>query len=67
MDCAMSTYIKAAQSAAMSSTTAITASSRRYHLPIHIGYWLRETRQDRKEKGQEGPTPQVSGKYAPGA
>jgi 2-keto-4-pentenoate hydratase/2-oxohepta-3-ene-1,7-dioic acid hydratase in catechol pathway len=29
--------------------------------------WLRETRQDRKEKGQEGPTPQVSGKYAPGA
>ena len=44
MDCAMSTYIKAAQSAAMSSTTAITASSRRYHLPIHIGDWLRETR-----------------------
>ncbi|MDR3538091.1 MAG: fumarylacetoacetate hydrolase family protein [Acetobacteraceae bacterium] len=29
--------------------------------------WLRETRQDRKEKGQEGPTPQVSGKYAPNA
>lgn len=29
--------------------------------------WLRETRQDRKEKGQDGPTPQVSGKYAPGA
>jgi 2-keto-4-pentenoate hydratase/2-oxohepta-3-ene-1,7-dioic acid hydratase in catechol pathway len=27
--------------------------------------WLRETRQDRKEKGQDGPTPQVSGKYAP--
>lgn len=26
--------------------------------------WLRETRQDRKEKGQDGPTPQVSGKYA---
>ncbi|MGE4043466.1 MAG: fumarylacetoacetate hydrolase family protein [Acetobacteraceae bacterium] len=27
--------------------------------------WSRETRQDRKEKGQEGPTPQISGKYAP--
>jgi hypothetical protein len=26
--------------------------------------WLRETRQDRKEKGEDGPTPQVSGKYA---
>jgi 2-keto-4-pentenoate hydratase/2-oxohepta-3-ene-1,7-dioic acid hydratase in catechol pathway len=26
--------------------------------------WSRETRQDRKEKGQEGPTPQISGKYA---
>jgi 2-keto-4-pentenoate hydratase/2-oxohepta-3-ene-1,7-dioic acid hydratase in catechol pathway len=26
--------------------------------------WLRETRQDRKEKGQEGPTPQLTGKYA---
>jgi len=26
--------------------------------------WSRETRQDRKEKGQDGPTPQVSGKYA---
>src|SRR3984893_14414680 len=26
--------------------------------------WLRETRLDRQEKGQEGPTPQVSGKYA---
>ena len=26
--------------------------------------WLRETRQDRKEKGQEGPTSQVSGKHA---
>jgi len=29
--------------------------------------WLRETRQDRKEKGQDGPTPQVSGKYASGS
>jgi 2-keto-4-pentenoate hydratase/2-oxohepta-3-ene-1,7-dioic acid hydratase in catechol pathway len=27
--------------------------------------WSRETRQDRKEKGLEGPTPQISGKYAP--
>lgn len=26
--------------------------------------WSRETRQDRKEKGLDGPTPQVSGKYA---
>jgi 2-keto-4-pentenoate hydratase/2-oxohepta-3-ene-1,7-dioic acid hydratase in catechol pathway len=26
--------------------------------------WLRETRLDRMNKGQEGPTPQVSGKYA---
>ena len=26
--------------------------------------WLRETRQDRKEKGQDGPTPQLTGKYA---
>jgi len=26
--------------------------------------WSRETRQDRKEKGQEGPTPQLTGKYA---
>src|SRR3978361_267112 len=26
--------------------------------------WLRATRLDRQEKGQEGPTPQVSGKYA---
>jgi 2-keto-4-pentenoate hydratase/2-oxohepta-3-ene-1,7-dioic acid hydratase in catechol pathway len=29
--------------------------------------WSRETRQDRKEKGQEGPTPQISGKHAQGA
>jgi 2-keto-4-pentenoate hydratase/2-oxohepta-3-ene-1,7-dioic acid hydratase in catechol pathway len=29
--------------------------------------WSRETRQDRKEKGLEGPTGQVSGKYAPNA
>ena len=27
--------------------------------------WSRETRQDRKEKGLEGPTPQLTGKYAP--
>ena len=26
--------------------------------------WLRETRLDRQQKGLEGPTPQVSGKYA---
>jgi 2-keto-4-pentenoate hydratase/2-oxohepta-3-ene-1,7-dioic acid hydratase in catechol pathway len=26
--------------------------------------WLRETRLDRQQKSQEGPTPQVSGKYA---
>lgn len=26
--------------------------------------WSRETRLDRQQKGQEGPTPQVSGKYA---
>ena len=26
--------------------------------------WSRETRQDRKEKGQDGPTPQLTGKYA---
>ena len=26
--------------------------------------WSRETRQDRKEKGQEGPTGQLTGKYA---
>ena len=26
--------------------------------------WLRETRQDRKEKGQDGPTTQLTGKYA---
>jgi len=29
--------------------------------------WSRETRQDRKEKGQDGPTLQLTGKYAPGA
>lgn len=29
--------------------------------------WSRETRQDRKEKGLDGPTPQISGKYAPNA
>lgn len=29
--------------------------------------WLRETRLDRQQAGKEGPTPQVSGKYAPGA
>ncbi len=29
--------------------------------------WLRETRLDRQQKGKEGPTPQVSGKYAPNA
>jgi 2-keto-4-pentenoate hydratase/2-oxohepta-3-ene-1,7-dioic acid hydratase in catechol pathway len=29
--------------------------------------WSRETRQDRKEKGLDGPTPQISGKYAPGS
>jgi 2-keto-4-pentenoate hydratase/2-oxohepta-3-ene-1,7-dioic acid hydratase in catechol pathway len=29
--------------------------------------WSRETRQDRKEKGQDGPTTQLTGKYAPGA
>jgi 2-keto-4-pentenoate hydratase/2-oxohepta-3-ene-1,7-dioic acid hydratase in catechol pathway len=29
--------------------------------------WLRETRQDRKEQGKEGPTPQISGKHAPAA
>jgi 2-keto-4-pentenoate hydratase/2-oxohepta-3-ene-1,7-dioic acid hydratase in catechol pathway len=28
--------------------------------------WSRETRQDRKEKGQDGPTPQLTGKYAQG-
>ena len=28
--------------------------------------WLRETRLDRQQAGKEGPTPQVSGKYAPG-
>jgi 2-keto-4-pentenoate hydratase/2-oxohepta-3-ene-1,7-dioic acid hydratase in catechol pathway len=27
--------------------------------------WSRETRQNRKEKGLDGPTPQISGKYAP--
>src|SRR6185437_9157016 len=27
--------------------------------------WLRETRLDRQRAGKEGPTPQVSGKYAP--
>ncbi|MBV9251159.1 MAG: fumarylacetoacetate hydrolase family protein [Acetobacteraceae bacterium] len=27
--------------------------------------WSRETRLDRQKKGEEGPTPQVSGKYAP--
>jgi 2-keto-4-pentenoate hydratase/2-oxohepta-3-ene-1,7-dioic acid hydratase in catechol pathway len=27
--------------------------------------WLRETRLDRQQAGKEGPTPQVSGKYAP--
>jgi hypothetical protein len=27
--------------------------------------WSRETRLDRQQKGQEGTTPQVSGKYAP--
>ena len=26
--------------------------------------WSRETRQDRKEKGEDGPTPQLTGKYA---
>ena len=26
--------------------------------------WSRETRQDRKEKGLEGPTNQLTGKYA---
>ena len=26
--------------------------------------WSRETRQDRKEKGLEGPTEQLTGKYA---
>ena len=29
--------------------------------------WSRETRQDRTEKGQDGPTLQLTGKYAPGA
>ena len=29
--------------------------------------WLRETRLDRQQKGLEGPTPQVSGKYAKNA
>jgi 2-keto-4-pentenoate hydratase/2-oxohepta-3-ene-1,7-dioic acid hydratase in catechol pathway len=29
--------------------------------------WSRETRQDRKEKGLEGPTGQLTGKYAAGA
>lgn len=29
--------------------------------------WLRETRLDRQQAGKEGPTPQVSGKYAPSA
>jgi 2-keto-4-pentenoate hydratase/2-oxohepta-3-ene-1,7-dioic acid hydratase in catechol pathway len=29
--------------------------------------WLRETRLDRQQAGKEGPTPQVSGKHAPGA
>ncbi len=29
--------------------------------------WSRETRQDRKEKGQDGPTTQLTGKYAPTA
>ena len=29
--------------------------------------WLRETRLDRQRAGKDGPTPQVSGKYAPGA
>jgi 2-keto-4-pentenoate hydratase/2-oxohepta-3-ene-1,7-dioic acid hydratase in catechol pathway len=29
--------------------------------------WSRETRQDRKQKGLDGPTPQISGKYAPNA
>jgi 2-keto-4-pentenoate hydratase/2-oxohepta-3-ene-1,7-dioic acid hydratase in catechol pathway len=29
--------------------------------------WLRETRLDRQLAGKEGPTPQVSGKYAPNA
>jgi 2-keto-4-pentenoate hydratase/2-oxohepta-3-ene-1,7-dioic acid hydratase in catechol pathway len=29
--------------------------------------WLRETRLDRQQAGKEGPTPQVSGKYAPNA
>jgi len=29
--------------------------------------WLRETRLDRQQAGKDGPTPQVSGKYAPGA
>ncbi|MBN8874081.1 MAG: fumarylacetoacetate hydrolase family protein [Rhodospirillales bacterium] len=29
--------------------------------------WSRETRQDRKEKGQDGPTPQLTGRYAPNA
>jgi 2-keto-4-pentenoate hydratase/2-oxohepta-3-ene-1,7-dioic acid hydratase in catechol pathway len=28
--------------------------------------WARETRLDRQEKGQEGTTPQLEGKYAPG-
>ncbi|HUB15631.1 MAG TPA: fumarylacetoacetate hydrolase family protein [Acetobacteraceae bacterium] len=28
--------------------------------------WLRETRLDRQQAGKEGPTPQVSGKHAPG-
>ena len=28
--------------------------------------WLRETRLDRQQAGKEGPTPQVTGKYAPG-
>ena len=28
--------------------------------------WLRDTRLDRQQNGQEGPTPQISGKYAKG-
>jgi 2-keto-4-pentenoate hydratase/2-oxohepta-3-ene-1,7-dioic acid hydratase in catechol pathway len=29
--------------------------------------WLRDTRLDRQQAGKDGPTPQVSGKYAPNA
>jgi len=42
----------------------------RLHMRVHDELkrsWARETRHEREAKGQKGPTPQLTGKYAPAA